>query len=341
MNKSELETEKLIQEINTLKARNAELENLEKKVTQFELDLKESEEKYKSLYENAPLPYQSLNEDGSFKDINPAWLRTLGYERDEVIGKFYKDFLHPDWQEHFEKNFPAFKKRGYVNDVQFKIKHKNGNYIDISFEGCIGYYPDGRFKQTYCVFQDITERKKAEELLKHEKESIKIILDLVGNPIFVKDNDHRVVRANNAFYEMFGLDEERVIGFTLVEAVPENERQHFLKVDRVVLDTGIPDEREEELTVGNLTRTIITRKVRFTDDSGNNFLVGSIHDISERKRAEEEIKKHRDHLEVLVKERTHDLETKNKELDNAMKVFVGREMTIRKLQDRIKALEGK
>jgi hypothetical protein len=140
---------------------------------------------------------------------------------------------------------------------------------------------------------------------------------------------------------MFGLDEERVIGFTLAEAVPENERQHFLKVDRVVLDTGIPDEREEELTVGNLTRTIITRKVRFTDDSGNNFLIGSIHDISGRKRAEEEIKKHRDHLEVLVKERTHDLETKNKELDNAMKVFVGREMTIRKLQDRIKALEGK
>jgi len=92
---------------------------------QVEEALHESEEKYKALYDDAPLAYQSLNEDGSFKDINPAWLRTLGYDRNEVIGKFYKDFLHQDYQAHFEKNFPAFKKRGYVHDVQFKIRHKD------------------------------------------------------------------------------------------------------------------------------------------------------------------------------------------------------------------------
>ncbi|GAF94730.1 unnamed protein product, partial [marine sediment metagenome] len=43
-----------------------------------------SEEKYRALYENAPLSYQSLNEDGSFIDVNTAWLRTLGYNREEV-----------------------------------------------------------------------------------------------------------------------------------------------------------------------------------------------------------------------------------------------------------------
>lgn len=121
-----------------------------------------SKDEYRALYENAPSPYQSLNEDGSFKDINPAWLSTLGYERNEVVGKYYRDFLHPDWQAHFDNNFPAFKKRGFVNDVQFKIRHKKGYYLDISFEGHIGYYPDGSFRQTYCIFQDITMRKLAE-----------------------------------------------------------------------------------------------------------------------------------------------------------------------------------
>lgn len=133
--------------------------------------LQESEEKFRALYDNAPLSYQSLNEDGSFKDVNPTWLSILGYDRDEVIGKFYKDFLHPDYKPHFEKNFHAFKKNGYVHDVQFKIRHKDGHYLDISFEGCVGYNPDGSFKQTYCVFQDITERKRAEEkILKQNKE---------------------------------------------------------------------------------------------------------------------------------------------------------------------------
>ena len=130
---------------------------------QTEYRLQESEEKYRALFDNAPLSYQSLDENGCFIDVNPSWLRTLGYSREEVIGKRYADFLHPNWKPHFEKNFPAFKKRGYVNDVQFRIRHKDGHYIDISFEGCIGYLPDGSFKQTYCVFQDITNRKKAED----------------------------------------------------------------------------------------------------------------------------------------------------------------------------------
>ncbi len=132
--------------------------------------LRTSEEKYKALYENAPLSYQSLNDDGCFIDVNPMWLKLLGYERKDVIGQYFGDFLHPDWKPHFLTNFPAFKERGYVNDVQFKIRHKDGHCLDISFEGCIGYHPDGSFKQTYCVFKNITDVKEAEaELLKYQR----------------------------------------------------------------------------------------------------------------------------------------------------------------------------
>jgi PAS domain S-box-containing protein len=125
----------------------------------------ESEEKYRALYKNAPLSYQSLDADGNFIDINPMWTKTLGYERDEVIGKWYGDFLHPDYVQHFKKNFPAFKKRGYVSNVQFKLRKKDGTYIYVSFEGCVGYTPEGKFKQTYCVFKDITEEKALENAL--------------------------------------------------------------------------------------------------------------------------------------------------------------------------------
>lgn len=122
----------------------------------------ESEKKFKALYDNAPLSYQSLDKMGCFLDVNPMWLKTLGYKKEEVLGKRYADLLHPDWKPHFETNFPAFKKHGYVHGVQFKIRHKDGHYLDVEFEGCVGYNPDGSFRQTYCVFQDITKRKKAE-----------------------------------------------------------------------------------------------------------------------------------------------------------------------------------
>ncbi|MDP8210477.1 MAG: PAS domain S-box protein [Candidatus Stygibacter australis] len=138
--------------------------------------LKESEIKYRALFDNAPLAYQSLDETGHFIDVNPSWLSMLGYERNEVIGQKYADFLHPDWKPVFEKKFPEFKRIGHVNNAQFKIRKKDGNYLDISFEGCIGYYPDGSFRQTYCVFHDITDQLRAERELKENKEKLEDII---------------------------------------------------------------------------------------------------------------------------------------------------------------------
>ena len=70
-------------------------------------------------------------------------------------------------------------------------------------------------------------------------------------------------------------------------------------------------------------------------------IVAVYQDFTKRKQIEIELDKHRDHLEELVAERTDALEKKNKELDNALKVFVGRELTIRNLQNKIRKLEGK
>ncbi|MCU7938746.1 MAG: PAS domain S-box protein [gamma proteobacterium symbiont of Bathyaustriella thionipta] len=146
--------------------------------------LQESEEKYKALYNNAPLSYQSLDEEGHFLDINPAWLKTLGYNREEVIGRPLDEFLHPDSRKSYRKNFPVFKQRGGVSDVQYQIRHKDGHYLDISYEGRVAYTTDGQFKQTYCVFQDITQRIKA------EKESIRFnrLLEGALNEIYIFDS---------------------------------------------------------------------------------------------------------------------------------------------------------
>jgi len=97
----------------------------------LETKLRESEEKYRAMYEETPLSYQSLDFDGKFLDVNPKWLSTLGYNKEEVIGKWFGDFLHPDYVEHFRINFPEFKRRGTVSDVQFYMRKKNGEYIYI------------------------------------------------------------------------------------------------------------------------------------------------------------------------------------------------------------------
>lgn len=130
-----------------------------------EKELNLSEEKYRALYERAPIPYQSLDENGSLADVNPAWLNVLGYTREQVVGNPFSDFLDEESIARFNANFPTFRQNGIVRDVHFRIRHQKGHYLDVSMDGTVGYNADGTFRQTYCVFQDITEKKAAEDLL--------------------------------------------------------------------------------------------------------------------------------------------------------------------------------
>ncbi|MBN2892680.1 MAG: PAS domain S-box protein [Bacteroidales bacterium] len=136
----------------------------------MEAKIKESEEKYKALYLNAPLAYQSLNSDGIIEDVNPAWLKILGYNHEEVIGKWFGDFVEKDDVDKFERNFALFKKRGKTNNSKLKLIKKDNSVIIVSFEGTVGYSDDGHFSKTYCTFKDITNEEIAKKELLLAKE---------------------------------------------------------------------------------------------------------------------------------------------------------------------------
>ncbi|WP_347840076.1 PAS domain S-box protein [uncultured Draconibacterium sp.] len=177
--------------------------DITEKIEEKEL-LKKREEKFRNLYQHAPLPYQSLDDKGNFYDVNPAWLSTLGYQRNEVIGKNYRDFLHPDWKAHYDLNFPMFLKRGYVNNIPFKLRHKKGHYINIALNGTIGYKADGSFKQTYCVFHDITSRTQAENELKASEQKFKILADNTKDWEYWLDADNHFQFISNGCEQITG-----------------------------------------------------------------------------------------------------------------------------------------
>ncbi len=264
-------------------------------------NLKESEEKYRALFNNAPLSYQSLDKDGKFLDVNPAWLRTLGYTKDEVIGSRYIDYLHPDYKSHFRKNFPAFKKSGYVHDVQFRIRHKEGHYLHISFEGCAGYHPDGRFKQTYCVFKDITEQKNAEEellqnqfYLKKSQEIGKIgtwELDLEKDELMWTEQNYRnfgVANGTAANYELF------------LDRVHPADRAYVHQKWMAALQHEPYDIEHRILVDGKIRWVREKAEVEF-DENGNAIKgIGLTQDITERKETEEKERIYVERLELAA-----------------------------------------
>jgi PAS domain S-box-containing protein len=125
--------------------------------------LGESEERFRSLFENAPLGYQSLDANGDFIELNETWCTLLGYTKEEVLGRNFSEFITSDFREQFKMNFPKFKSRGYIVGTEFEMIKKNGSTIRVSIDGKVGHEDNGSFKQTHCVLEDITERKRSEK----------------------------------------------------------------------------------------------------------------------------------------------------------------------------------
>lgn len=260
--------------------------------------LKESEKKFRALYENAPLAYQSLDTYGNFIDINPAWLEILGYKRDEVIGQNYADFLHPDWVPHFKKNFPEFKKRGYVHDVQFLLRHKKGHYIYVSFEGCVGYNADGTFSQTYCVFKDITDQKKIEDELRLSEEKFSKAFKSAPVLMTISTIDNGTyIDINDTFINETGYTREQAIGVTSLDLgfITRDDRD---KLKRILETKGRIGETELKLRKADGNYMYCSYYGEVIKITGEQRLLSIASNITERKWAEQSIRQYEKTLEL-------------------------------------------
>ena len=125
--------------------------------------LKESEERFRELFENAPVAYQLLDRQGNFIAVNETWLSMLGYSKKEVTGRNLKEFLHPDRKKNFNEYFARFNVVGESLGAELVMRKKNGADILVSLQCKIDENAREDTTQIHCVFYDITAQRKAEE----------------------------------------------------------------------------------------------------------------------------------------------------------------------------------
>ncbi|WP_051822684.1 PAS domain S-box protein [Desulfonatronum thiodismutans] len=175
---------------------------------------KESEDRFRLMFTNAPMPYQSLDEQGNFLDINQTFLDVLGYSREELIGKNFGDILHPDWKDHFKENFPKFKAVGEILGVEFEMVKKDGSTILVFFNGKIQRDDQGRFQRTHCIFQDVTEKKRFEEALQESEQNFRTLIKGLPDIILRFDRMGRHLFASPNVESVTGIPSMEFIGKT-------------------------------------------------------------------------------------------------------------------------------
>ena len=174
----------------------------------MEVALRESESRFRDLYEKAPLAYQSLDIAGNILEVNEAWLALLGRSRDEVIGHFIGDFLTDVSIRTLENEFPKFQQEGRVDGPLFHFVHKDGSQRLLMVNGQIARDKEGNFLRTHCIMSDLTTRLQSEEQLRLAAQ----VFEQSAEGIIITDAEQNIVLVNRAFSDISGYSAGEALG---------------------------------------------------------------------------------------------------------------------------------
>jgi len=275
----------------------------------FNQKLEESEKKFKLLYENAPLPYQSLDENGNILEINKAWLKFFGYSKDDVIGRWLGDFMVPSSSEFFKARFPLFKEHGEVRDVKYEIVRSDGTNKTISFNGKVSYNEFGNFERTHCIFIDITEKKNMERKLKTSEEKYHAIFEQAMDSIILIDTDTgEIVDFNEQMHKTLGytraeFEKLRIPEFDLMED-EEDYKRHLKKV---ISEGSDSFETKYRTKNGDIKDILINVKaIKIMDKT---FLHSILQDVTEQRKFRKQIVEINSLKSELLERTSHELKT--------------------------------
>jgi len=253
--------------------------------------LRESEEKYRGIFENALEGLYQSSLEGRFLDANPALAHILGYSSPEELIAGITDIRHQFYVNPEDRDIllAAVSNHKQASGFEVQVYRKDGRPIWISISARLRYDQEGKPELIEGFITDITARKRAEEDLEESRNYLDEIINSFGEPMFVKDRQHRWVLVNNALCAFMGRSREELLGKTDHDYFPEAEADVFYAKDELVLVSGKESVNEESLTdAQGMTHTILTQKNLYTDKNGEPFIVGIIHDITEQKQADRE-----------------------------------------------------
>ncbi len=139
---------------------------------------------FRRLYDEAPLPYQSLDENGTLLEVNQTWLNIFGYTKAQVIGHFIGEFLVPGQETRLNHQFVNFISSGTVKGAEFTIKCGSGQEKQVKVDGHIVREKTGRFLHTNCILTDISETRKAQEALNASQEKYRNLVESIPAVVY-------------------------------------------------------------------------------------------------------------------------------------------------------------
>jgi PAS domain S-box-containing protein len=281
--------------------------------------LRKSEEKFAKAFRSSPIAVAVTRvSDGRIIEVNAALLRLLHFRRDEVIGRTTLDldvWVDVNDRSHFIQELSA---AGSVRDREYRLRTRDGEIVTIHLSAELLEFAGERCLLSTLV--DVTERRRAEEALRESEERLKRAQEIAHLGSWELDLVNDRLSWSDEVYRIFGLEpqEFRATYEAFLEAVHPD--------DRAAVDAAYSESVREGRDTYEVEHRIVrksTAEVRvvhekcehFRDVSGRIIRsIGMVHDVTERKHAEEALRELNATLETKVAERTAQLEHRARQL---------------------------
>ncbi len=264
--------------------------------------LKQTEEKFRkiqaytrSLIETSLDPQITKGPDGRITDVNEATVQVTGVPREKLIGTHFPDyFTEPEKAE--EAYQQAFYK-GIVRNYPLAIRHVTGKITDVLYNATVFKDEEGIVQGVFASARDITDRKQVEEELKKQQAYTRSLIEASLDPMVAISPGGKITDVNEALVNATGVKRERLIGTDFSDYFTERDkaRDGYQKVFAEGYVADLP------LRIRHNKRDVLYNASVYRDENGKVLGVfASARDITDRKHAEEEIKKQQVYTRSLI-----------------------------------------
>jgi PAS domain S-box-containing protein len=252
----------------------------------------------RSLIEASLDPLVTIDVLGRITDVNAATELATGFHRDDLIGKDFSDYFTEP--EKARSGYQQVFRDGLVYDYALEIRRRDGHVTPVLYNASVYRDENGKILGVFAAARDITEKRRAEEAVKAERQRFNDALDTLPAYLVLLTPDYHVPFANRFFREHFGESHgKRCFEYLFGRTEPCEICETYK-----VLKTMKPLDWE---WTGPDGRNYYVHDFPFTDSDGSTLIMEVGIDITEQKRAEAALRKAHDELEMRVQERTKEL----------------------------------